>query len=50
MSLKSVIVTASRLVLLVFFVVLIAVFAFDQYDYVRDMVRFICVSCLGLGE
>ena len=38
-----------RITLLVLFAVLIGVFVFDQYDLVRDSVRFICVSCLGLG-
>ena len=38
-----------RLVLLGIFAAFVAVFAADQYGLVRSFVRFLCVSCLGLG-
>ena len=38
-----------RLVLLAGFLSLVAVFAADEYELVRDTVRFICINCLGLG-
>lgn len=38
-----------RLLLLGLFASLAVVFAFDQYGLARDTVRFICISCLGLG-
>ena len=37
-----------RLALLGLFVFFVAGYALDQYGLVRDSVRFICVSCLGL--
>ena len=40
---------AIRLVLLAMFTVFVAVFAASQYGLVRSFVRFLCVSCLGLG-
>ena len=38
-----------RIILLGLFVCLAVVYAFDQYGLARDTVRFICISCLGLG-
>jgi hypothetical protein len=38
-----------RIVLAGIFVVFVAAFVAAQYDTVRDTVRFICISCLGLS-
>jgi hypothetical protein len=42
-------VPVARLTLLVVFVSLIAVFVVDEYELVRDTVRFVCINCLGLS-
>jgi hypothetical protein len=38
-----------RLLLLGLFVFFVAGFVASEYSLVRDAVRFICISCLGLG-
>ena len=38
-----------RLALLAVGIAFVAGFAIDQYGTVRDIVRFLCLSCLGLG-
>ena len=38
-----------RLVLLGISLAFVAGFAADQYTFVRNVVRFLCVSCMGLG-
>jgi hypothetical protein len=41
---------ALRLALLGASVAFIAAFAASQYDLVRDVVRFLCTSCVGIGD
>ena len=43
-------VASVRLAVVIVFVAFIAAFALTQYDTVRDTVRFICISCLGLSS
>ena len=43
-------VTLVRIVLFGLFVFFVVGFAIDQYGLVRDSVRFICTSCLGLSQ
>ena len=38
-----------RIILLIIFVSFIVAFVASQYATVQDTVRFICISCLGLG-
>ena len=38
-----------RLVLLIVFIVFVVGWATDQYILVQNMVRFICIDCLGLN-
>jgi len=40
---------AARLALLGLFLFLVAGFAAAEYGMVRDTVRFICTTCIGLG-
>lgn len=39
-----------RLLLLGLSVAFVAAYAATHYDLVRDSVRFICISCLGLSD
>jgi len=39
---------AIRLLLFIVFAVFVGLFAFDQYDHVREIVRNLCLSCLGI--
>lgn len=39
-----------RLTLLAVFAGLLGFYIAEQYPAVRDMVRFICINCLGLGD
>lgn len=39
-----------RLVLLGLFLAFTAGFVVDQYSLVRSLVRFLCISCLGLSD
>jgi len=39
----------ARLALLGLFVFFVSAFAAAQYGMVRDTVRFICITCIGLG-
>lgn len=41
--------TTARLALLGLFVFFVSAFAAAQYGMVRDTVRFICITCIGLG-
>jgi len=45
----SVIMPVIRLVLLSISLSFVIAFAVDQYSLVQDSVRFLCISCLGLG-
>ena len=42
-------VVGARVVLLAVSLAFVAAFVADQYGLARDAVRFICISCLGLG-
>lgn len=39
-----------RLTLLLIFAGMLGAYIADQYAAVRDMVRFLCINCLGLGD
>ncbi len=39
-----------RLTLILTFSGILGAYLADQYGAVRDMVRFICINCLGLGD
>lgn len=39
-----------RLVLLGFFLAFVVGFVSDQYNFVQGLVRFICLSCLGITD
>jgi len=39
-----------RMVLLGLFLALLAGFVSDQYNFVQGLVRFICLSCLGITD
>gem|GEM_PF-1027095 len=41
---------ALRLALLGISIGFLAAFAGSQYQFVRDIVRFLCTSCIGLGD
>ena len=39
-----------RLTLLIVFAGILGAYTAEQYPAVRNMVRFICINCLGLGD